>query len=88
MIPTRRGCNPRPTWSASQFQAEPEDCAFIGDSVTDVLAGLLGGVAVIGYANKPGKTEALTQARARVVVTELTEITTALRTTPSTALPN
>jgi hypothetical protein len=28
---------------------------FIGDTVTDVLAGLLGGVAIIGYANKPGR---------------------------------
>ncbi len=70
------------------LRAEPEDCVFIGDSLTDVLAGLLGAVAVIGYANKPGKAEALTQAGARAVVTELAEITTALRTAPSPALPN
>src|SRR5260221_92291 len=31
------------------LRAEPEDCVFIGDSLTDVLAGLLGAVAVIGY---------------------------------------
>ncbi len=61
---------------------------FIGDTVTDVLAGLLGGVAVIGYANKPGKAEALNQAGARAVVTDLAEITTALRAIPSAALPN
>ena len=59
---------------------------FIGDSTTDVLAGLLGGVAVIGYANKPGKAEALSQTGARAVVTDLAEITTALRTAPSPAL--
>jgi phosphoglycolate phosphatase len=70
------------------LQAEPEDCVFIGDTVTDVLAGLLGGVAVIGYANKPGKAEALSHAGARAVTADLTEITTALRATPSTALPN
>ncbi len=56
---------------------------FIGDSETDVLAGLVGGVAVIGYANKPGKAETLSQAGARAVVTDLPEITTALRTVPS-----
>ncbi len=56
--------------------------------MTDVLAGLLGGVAVIGYANKPGKAETLARAGARAVVTDLAEITTALRTAPSPALPN
>jgi len=61
---------------------------FIGDTVTDVLAGLLGGVTVIGYANKPGKAEALSHAGARAVVSDLAEITTALRTIPSPALPN
>jgi len=70
------------------LRAEPQDCVFIGDTVTDVLAGLLGGVAVIGYANKPGKAEALSQAGARAVTTDLAEITTALRRTPSAALPN
>ena len=40
--------------AVGSLQAEPEDCVFIGDTVTDVLAGLLGGV-VIGYANKPGR---------------------------------
>lgn len=74
--------------AVSTLQAEPEDCVFIGDTVTDVLAGLLGGVAVIGYANKPGKAEALSQAGARAVTTDLTEITTALRHTPLGALPN
>jgi phosphoglycolate phosphatase len=67
--------------------AEPEDCVFIGDTTTDVLAGLLGGVAVIGYANKPGKADALSHAGARAVVTDLAEITTALRAAPSNALP-
>ena len=51
--------------------AEPEECVFIGDTVTDVLAGLLGGVVVIGYANKPGKDKALAEAGARAVVIEL-----------------
>jgi beta-phosphoglucomutase-like phosphatase (HAD superfamily) len=74
--------------AVGSLQAEPEDCIFIGDSPTDVLAGLLGGVATIGYANKPGKVEALSQAGARAVVTDLAEITTVLRTVPHAALPN
>ena len=67
-------------YAVGLLQAEPKECVFIGDSTTDVLAGLLGGVAVIGYANKPGKVEALRQARARAVVTDLAEITAALET--------
>ena len=56
-------------YAVGLLQAEPAEYVFIGDSTTDVLAGLLGGVAVIGYANKPGKAEALSQggARARVL---------------------
>jgi hypothetical protein len=46
------------------------------------------GVAVIGYANKPGKAEALSHAGARAVVTDVAEIMTALRAAPSAALPN
>ena len=64
----------------------PRECVFIGDTETGVLAGLLGGVPVIGYANKPGKAQALALAGARAVVTDLADITTALRTTPSAAL--
>ena len=54
----------------------------------DVMAGHLAGVAVIGYADKPGKIEALTDAQAAAVITDLAEISTALRDTPCTALPN
>jgi beta-phosphoglucomutase-like phosphatase (HAD superfamily) len=67
---------------------EVEECAFIGDTPTDVLAGHLAGVPVIGYANKPGKVAALTRVQAATVTTSLAEITTALRATPVTALPN
>jgi beta-phosphoglucomutase-like phosphatase (HAD superfamily) len=66
---------------------EVGECAFIGDTPTDVLAGHLAGVPVIGYANKPGKVETLTRVQAATVTTRLAEITTALRATPVTALP-
>jgi HAD superfamily hydrolase (TIGR01509 family) len=68
--------------------ADPHECAFVGDSPTDVLAGKLAGVRVIGYANKPGKADALIRAQADAVTTGLAEITTALRATPRVALPN
>jgi len=70
------------------LDAEPAECAFIGDSPTDVMAGHLAGVPVIGYANKPAKIEALARVQAAAVTTSLAEITTALRATPSAALPN
>src|SRR5260370_22487273 len=71
----------------------PGPCPLRGRSIPcparpAVLPLLLGGVAVIGYANKPGKAEALAHAGARAVVTNLAEITTAPRTVPSPALPN
>jgi beta-phosphoglucomutase-like phosphatase (HAD superfamily) len=72
--------------AVGQLGAEPDECVFIGDTETDVLAGMLAGVPVIGYANKPGKAETLTHARA--VVTDLAEITEALGTTPGHPLPN
>jgi beta-phosphoglucomutase-like phosphatase (HAD superfamily) len=46
-----------------------------------VLAGHLAGVAVIGYADKPGKVQALADVQAAAVTTDLAEITTALRNT-------
>jgi beta-phosphoglucomutase-like phosphatase (HAD superfamily) len=41
------------------LEADNVECASVGDSDTDVFAGLLAGVAVIGYANKPCKAKAL-----------------------------
>jgi len=70
------------------LDAEPAECAFIGDSPTDVMAGHLAGVPVIGYANKPAKVEALARVQAAAVTTSLADITTALRAAPSAALPN
>lgn len=65
--------------AVSLLDAENAECAFIGDTASDVMAGHLAGVTVIGYANKPGKVEALTDAQAAAIITELAEITAALR---------
>jgi phosphoglycolate phosphatase-like HAD superfamily hydrolase len=60
------------------LNAENAECAFIGDTTSDVMAGHLAGDAVIGYANKPGKAEALADAQAAAVTSDLGSITAAL----------
>ncbi|MFJ9517827.1 HAD family hydrolase [Kitasatospora sp. NPDC101801] len=58
--------------------AKPEACVFIGDAVRDVEAANAAGIRSIGYANKPGKAEALAAAGAAVVVGSMREIADAL----------
>ena len=67
--------------AAGLLDAGPSECALVGDSITDVLAGHLAGVAVIGYADKPGKAPAHADVQAAAVTTDLAEITTVLRNT-------
>jgi len=67
--------------AVSLLDAEHSECVLVGDSTTDVLAGLLAGVAVIGYADKPGKAQALADVQAAAVTNDLAEITTTLRNT-------
>lgn len=71
--------NPRLLLDAmSASGAAPAHCIFVGDAVRDVEAGHAAGVRTIGYANKPGKREALEAAGAVVVVDRMDEITAAL----------
>ena len=64
------------------YPDQVSDQRSVGDTPADVLAGLLAGVPVIGFANKPGKAQALAQAGARAVTSQLSEISTALRAAP------
>jgi phosphoglycolate phosphatase-like HAD superfamily hydrolase len=48
--------------------ARSETAVFIGDSRSDVIAGRAAGVPTIGYANKPGKDQRLTDAGAVTVI--------------------
>ena len=57
-------------------------CVFVGDSASDVLAGMLAGVPVIGYAPNPRKARELTDASARALVTSMDEIRTAMHAVP------
>jgi phosphoglycolate phosphatase len=51
--------------------AEPPDGIFIGDAVRDVEAAHAAEMSAIGYANKPGKAESLTESGAVSVVTTM-----------------
>jgi hypothetical protein len=64
--------NPAPTGpgGSRQPRRRPARVRLHGDSGSDVLAGRLEGVPVIGYPNKPGKAEALTGIQADAVTSE------------------
>ncbi|HUZ53040.1 MAG TPA: HAD family hydrolase [Streptosporangiaceae bacterium] len=57
-------------------------CVFIGDSASDVLAGLVAGVPVIGYAPSPRKARELTDANVRALARSMNDISTAIRALP------
>jgi beta-phosphoglucomutase-like phosphatase (HAD superfamily) len=59
--------------------ADKTECTLIGDSKADVFAGLLAGVTVIGYATRADKVRILEEIQAAAVITELADVTTALR---------
>ncbi|MGD3106268.1 HAD family hydrolase [Streptomyces sp. YGL11-2] len=61
--------------------AKPGECIFIGDAVRDIEAAHAAGMEAIGYANKPGKDEALAAAGAVAVVTSMDDLARAVVTT-------
>ena len=64
------------------LDTEGAHCAFIGDSASDILAGLLAGVPVIAFASSPAKARELTDAGAEVLTTSMDEIRAAIRALP------
>lgn len=60
------------------LNVDPSSCVFIGDQTTDIKAGRAAGVATIGYANKPGKVEALKGAGADTVLTRMLDLAVAI----------
>lgn len=64
-----------------QLNAKPSNSVFVGDSPSDVTAGHQANIAVIGFANKPGKDRRLTIAGAEAVTSQLSDISRALRET-------
>jgi HAD superfamily hydrolase (TIGR01509 family) len=51
--------------------AEPEACALVGDSPSDIAAAQAAGISTVGYANKPGKHQRLSDAAADVVIDDM-----------------
>ena len=62
------------TQAVEALDAEPGECTLVGDSVTDVQAARLAGVHSIGYANKPGKRERLSEAGAGAIINSLADL--------------
>jgi phosphoglycolate phosphatase len=61
------------------LDADPGSAALVGDSFTDIEAAHSANVASIGYANKPGKQERMTQLQAGAVITSMADLALSLR---------
>lgn len=59
-------------------RAEPTAAVFVGDSITDAIAGAAAGVPCIGYAKEPDRAEGLADADAFVVVDDMQDLVTAV----------
>ncbi|WP_329107071.1 HAD-IA family hydrolase [Micromonospora sp. NBC_01699] len=69
--------NPAPVLAAiRELQADPTQCALVGDSESDVEAAQAAQVTAIGYANKRGKRARL--AKAEATIGSMAELATAL----------
>jgi phosphoglycolate phosphatase len=51
--------------------AEPEACALVGDSPSDITAAQTAGISTVGYANKPGKHQRLSDAGADFIIDDM-----------------
>jgi phosphoglycolate phosphatase len=69
--------------AVATLSAEPDECALVGDAVTDVEGAQLANVYSIGYANKPGKSARLAEVGAGAVITSLIDLAVRLRTQAS-----
>ncbi|MFC9440555.1 HAD family hydrolase [Nocardia sp. NPDC057030] len=58
--------------------SEPNECVFVGDSVTDIEASARASVPAVGFANRPGKAERFAESGAAVVITSMEQISGAL----------
>jgi phosphoglycolate phosphatase len=63
--------------------APAESAVIVGDSVTDIEAGLAADVWTIGYANKPGKDEAMRDAGADAVLESMADLAELTGRTPA-----
>jgi HAD superfamily hydrolase (TIGR01509 family) len=56
----------------------PDECIFVGDSVTDITAGHAASVPVIAFANKPGKADRLAAQKPAAIISSMNELYRAL----------
>lgn len=61
------------------LDADPTESTLVGDSLTDIEAAHDANVASIGYANKPGKLDRMTQLGAGAVITSMADLALSLR---------
>ncbi|MBU3064364.1 HAD family hydrolase [Nocardia sp. NEAU-G5] len=54
--------------AVADLQTTPDDCVFVGDSVTDIEAAQAADMVSVGYANRPEKTASLADAGATSVI--------------------
>jgi HAD superfamily hydrolase (TIGR01549 family) len=77
--PSQLKPNPgRISLAVAELHAKPAECLLVGDSVGDVAAARDAQVAIVGYANKPGKAARLADADADAIITSMAELATAL----------
>jgi beta-phosphoglucomutase-like phosphatase (HAD superfamily) len=67
------------TQAVHGLHADSVATVLVGDSFTDIEAAHHAGVASIGYANKPGKLEHMTQLQAAAVITSMADLALSLR---------
>lgn len=71
-----------------RLDADAAACVLVGDSVTDIESAHAAGVHSVGYANKPGKRERLTEAGADALVDSMSDLEAAFSAHRTRALPN
>jgi HAD superfamily hydrolase (TIGR01509 family) len=65
--------------AAQALRTTPVRCTLIGDQTTDVRAAKAIGASSVGYANKPGKDDGLSEAGADAIITHISELTEVVR---------
>ena len=68
--------------AVQKLDANPAATALVGDSLTDIEAAHRAGIASIGYANKPGKRERMTELSAGAVIGSMADLALSLRAHP------
>ncbi|MDO3650749.1 HAD family hydrolase [Nocardia mangyaensis] len=61
-----------------QLSAQPADALFVGDSISDVVAGHAAGVACVALANKPGKAARFADLNPEFTITSMFDLLAAL----------